>query len=153
MKLAAGRKRTEVEAVRKRLALSPRLGLVAMLIQLEPFHHCQVPWAAVAALAVMATPSRVLAVEPPLTAVVMLSVLSEKLPPKRVDTAAPVGLVLSSLTAVRLALPEVVGASLTAVIEVVIAAVVLEMAVIPPEELVLTVTLDSLVPVAEKPAV
>ena len=80
------------------------------------------------------------------------SAVSEKVPPNKAVTVAPLGLVVSSLTAERVAAPVAIGASLTAVIEVPIVAVALEMAVLPPVLVVLTVTLDSLPTVLEKPA-
>ena len=62
----------------------------------------------------MTTPRRELAEEPPET----VSVESEKLPEKRVETVEPAGLAVSSLTAVRVAEPEATGASWTALMEV-----------------------------------
>ena len=109
LKLAAGRKRSDVVVARKRAELLERD--VAMEVQLLPsVDHCQVPCAAVAALAVMATPRKLLAEDPPAT----VSVASEKLAEKRALIRAPAGLVLSSLMAAREALLEATGASLTA---------------------------------------
>ncbi len=61
-------------------------------------------------MAVTTTPMRVLAEEPPET----VSVVSEKLAPKRVETVAPEGLLVSSLMAFSVAEPEATGASLAA---------------------------------------
>ena len=59
-------------------------------------------------MAVMATPAKVLAVLPPVTA----SAVSLKLPPNRADTEAPEGAAVSSLTAAKLAFSVVAtGAS------------------------------------------
>ena len=111
-----------------------------MLVQLPALFHCQLPWAAVAALAVMTTPRRVLADEPPET----VSVVSEKRAEKRLVTVSPAGLVVSSMTAVRVAEPEATGASLTAVMEIETASVMEENAVVPP--LTETLTFDPAVP-------
>ena len=108
LKLAAGRKRTLVAAARNRP--EPSVSDVAMVVQVGPLSHCQLPWSEFAALVVMTTPNRELAAEPPLT----VSVLSEKRAKKRLVTLSPAGARLSSLTAKRIEEPVVTGASLTA---------------------------------------
>jgi hypothetical protein len=105
LKLAAGRKRREVPAASSSAEEGERE--VAMDCQAEPLNHCQEPWEAVAALAVMATPARVWALEPPLTA----SLVSLKLVEKREETEAPAGLVVSSATEAREAEPSGYGCS------------------------------------------
>ena len=85
LKLAAGKKRRPVAEVRNRPELSE--SDVETLVQVPLLFHCQVPWEAVAALAVTTTPSRVLALVPPET----LSSSSEKLPLNSSETVAPVG--------------------------------------------------------------
>ena len=102
VKLAAARKRIEVPAARYSPDESAR-PLEATSVQVVPFSHCQVPSEDGAALAVMTTPWRELAAEPPLT----VSVTSEKRAKKRLLTVSPAGAVVSSLTAERVAEPDV----------------------------------------------
>ena len=117
LKSEEGRKRSLVLLARKR-ALSSSRPEVAMEFQvLDPLAcHCQTPSVEEsAALAVMTTPARESAEEPPVTA----SVASEKLEAKREETVSPLGSEESSSTAVSEAEPEVAtGASLTALMEV-----------------------------------
>ena len=126
LKLAAGRKRREVAAVRKRPAESVKE--VAISVHVEALSHCQMPCAEVAALAVRTTPRREFAEEPPET----VSVESEKFVEKREEMEAPVGAVLSSLTGARVVEPVTRGASLTAVMDVEIVAVLSEVADVLP---------------------
>src|SRR5258706_183827 len=76
----------------------------------------------------MATPLKVLALEPPLT----WSAASEKLPPNSELTVAPAGLAVSSAIAARVAAPDATGASLTAVTVSDRATTPEEMWVVPP---------------------
>ena len=69
-------------------------------------------------MAMMTTPRRLWAEEPPETAAEMVSVLSLKLLENREETGLPSGAVLSSVTAVRVVDRLATGASLTAEIEV-----------------------------------
>ena len=77
--------------------------VVAMLVQLVPLsvEYCQAPCPAVAALAVMAMPTRVSPSR------------SENEAPKRLATVSPAGVVLSSVMAAREGLPLATGALLT----------------------------------------
>jgi len=102
--LLVGRKRTFELAARKR-ADESESPVVGMSFQVEDpvACHCHLPWADVAALAVMATPP----MEPE-------SMLSSKLPEKRLATVSPAGLVVSSATAGRVAAPDARGASFLA---------------------------------------
>ena len=89
---------------------------VAMAVQLLPsVDHCHTPSiAALELLALIATPAKVLAELPPVTA----SLASLKLAPNKLVTDAPAGLAVSSLTGVKVttSLPATtVGASLTTV--------------------------------------
>ena len=76
---------------------------VEMLVQLLPLsvEYCQAPCPAVAALAVMAMPTRVSPSR------------SENEAPKRLATVSPAGVVVSSVTAAREGLPLATGALLT----------------------------------------
>ena len=85
-----------------------------MSVQVEEFSHCHLPWAALAPLAVITMPIKLLAVDPPLT----VSAASEKLAATKVETLLPDGPLLSSETEARVAEPLPTGASLTAVMEV-----------------------------------
>ena len=80
---------------------------------------------------VRAAPSKLWADEPPVPAVTV-SALSPKRAPSKLDKLAPAGVLASSLTANKLALPLATGASLTAVMLVAKLAVALEYAVVPP---------------------
>ena len=113
LKLAAGTKRRVVFAARYRAFVSSRPAVAMFVHMLVPLAcHCHVPCVEPAALAVMATPAKVLAELPPATA----SVESLKLLAKSAETKAPVGAAVSSLTAVKEAVVVTnVGASLTAV--------------------------------------
>ena len=73
-------------------------------------------------------PAKVLALEPPLT----WSAVSEKLPLNSEVTVAPLGAAVFSLIAAKVALPEAIGASLTAVMVSESATVPDEMCVMPP---------------------
>jgi hypothetical protein len=99
LKLAAGRKRISVPAASTRAVDS----LGAPIVTQAPLKYCQAPWV-VTALPVMATPARV---SPTST--------SLKCEPNRVETVWPAGATVSSLTAVRVAVPLATGASLLGV--------------------------------------
>ena len=109
-----------------------------MLYQVLPLsvEYCQTPWPAVAALPVMAIPASAVAVEPPETATVTVSVASEYRPVVliRLVMVAPALLadVMSSATLASVVLPLEIGASLTALTEVPSATVAALMAVVPP---------------------
>ena len=92
-------------------------------VQLPPpsVEYCHAPVAAVDGLAVMATPARLSAAEPPLA--VWLSKLSLKLPPNRVLIAVPGGSAASSAVAVKLAAPVATGALLTLATEILMTSV------------------------------
>ena len=125
LKLAAGKKRNCVAEARYSAVLSPK-AVVDTSTQVVPLAECcHLPWLAVAALPVRATPKRVWPVEPPVP-VVTMSVLSEKLASNKLATLAPTGAALSSLTAASKALPLARGASFTAVMLVASATVALE---------------------------
>ena len=94
----------------------------------EPLSYCHTPFEAAAVYPTMATPASVLALDPPVTS----SAESLKLLPKRLETVAPSGAVVSSSTATRLAVPVAIGASLTAVTDPVRTTVPLEIRVCPP---------------------
>ena len=82
-----------------------------MAFQLVPSaDHCHTPCVSVAALPLIATPAKVLALLPLATS----SLLSSKTAPNKAFTVSPVAVVLSSAMAVNLAAPPVSGASLTA---------------------------------------
>ena len=100
--LLVGRKRTFEVAARKS-ADESESPVVGMSFQVEDpvACHCHLPWAELAALAVMATPP----IEP-------ASMLSSKLLEKRLATVSPRGSVVSSSTAGRVAAPDARGASL-----------------------------------------
>lgn len=132
LKLAAGRKRTLVAAVRNRPEVSA--SDVEMVVQVPALFHCQLPWAEVAALLVMTTPRRELAAEPPFT----VSELSEKRVKKRLVTVSPAGDVLSSLTDGSVAEPVATGASLIELTVSATVSVAEEKAVEAPLELVST---------------
>src|SRR5262249_27866161 len=111
LKLVAGRKRTKAFGSSSSACVSLTAG--STLVQVVPsVDHCHVPSAAVAALAVPATPAKLLAAEPPAT----WSAASEKCGWNRVATVVAGGLVacLSVGGSVSVA-PTTVGASFTAV--------------------------------------
>ena len=87
-------------------------------------------------MAVMATPARVLATDPPVLATE--SVASEKLAEKRLAMVSPPGAVVSSRTAARVADPEAIGASFTAVMVSETVSEAVEKAVLPPVAVMLT---------------
>ena len=134
--LALGWKCSLVPAANTRALLSETE--VAMLYQVLPLsvEYCQTPWPAVAALPVMAIPASAVAVEPPETATVTVSVASEYRPVVliRLVMVAPALLadVMSSATLASVVLPLEIGASLTALTEVPSATVAALMAVVPP---------------------
>jgi len=115
LKLGAGRKRTEEEAARKRPVESERPVVgISDQEELPLACHCHLPWADVAGLAVMTTPSRELAEDPP----EMASAESLKELEKSEATGLPVGAVASSKTGGSAAEPEAIGASLTGEMDV-----------------------------------
>ncbi|WP_179243947.1 hypothetical protein [Tistlia consotensis] len=115
MKFAAGTKRMLSLALSNSALPSAR---VPMSVQPEPSLYCHTPCVEVAALPTIATPAKLSAELPPVTA----SVASENLPPNSAVTVEPAELLLSSAT-VSAASPVAVGASFTAVTEVPIATV------------------------------
>src|SRR5262249_19774768 len=111
LKLVAGRKRTKAFGSSSSAWVPLTAG--STLVQVVPsVDHCHVPSAAVAALAVTATPAKLLAAEPPAT----WSAASEKCGWNRLATVLPGGLVASSSIAASVSVaPTTVGASFTAV--------------------------------------
>ena len=102
MKLATGTNRNKVLAAKYKAVASakPVMAIsVHRVVQLAC--HCHVPCAAVAALAVMATPAKVL----PSTSLKRLE--------NKAETNAPAGLVVSSATAVNVAEPDAATVNLT----------------------------------------
>jgi uncharacterized membrane protein YhaH (DUF805 family) len=128
LKLATGTNRNEVLAAKYKAAVFVKPVMAISVHRVVPLAcHCHLPCAAVAALAVMTTPAKVLALLPLVTA----SAVSLKRLENKAEIKAPAGLVVSSATAANVAEPEATGASFTAVMLMVLVAVAVLLAFCP----------------------